>query len=61
MDELTPEQKARQDAEDKDCNLAKREHKWVWLWDDKKWTEDRKCTKCGKVEFNVKRNYDEQA
>lgn len=56
---ITPEQlaaRARQDAEDKDCNLAKREHKWRWIWENPQtWTGNRMCGTCGKVEMNVSR------
>lgn len=50
----------QQKAADKDCDLAKREHKWVWVWNDKNWSNDRVCTRCGKVQFNVSRKDDEQ-
>lgn len=58
--EITPEEKARQDAEDQDCDLAKKPHRWQWVWVGKDWTNKRECTRCGKVEHNVSRRNDEQ-
>lgn len=38
-----------QRAQDRDCDLAKREHKWYWIWEDGKMTDQGKCSKCGQT------------
>lgn len=54
--ELTPEEKAAQDAADKDCNLAKKEHKYSWLWDGLTMTYRGVCGRCGHIEYLSRRH-----
>ena len=30
-------------------------HHWSWIWHGNTWTHDRRCTTCGKVERNVRK------
>jgi hypothetical protein len=58
--ELTPEQKAEQDAADHNCDLGKREHKWIWVWDEKTWTNEGRCSKCGKTKILTRKEGDRE-
>lgn len=44
---LTEEELAEQYAKDHDCDLAGREHKWIWTYGMA--TPDSHCTTCGKT------------
>lgn len=43
---LTLEEQQKLDG---DCHLAKREHKWCWVWKDGKLTDQAQCAKCGQI------------
>jgi hypothetical protein len=46
-DGATPE---RQDGSD-DCGGSKgRKHAWSWRWDGPSWTDEKRCTVCGRQE-----------
>lgn len=41
-----------QKEQDRSCDLAKREHKYMWLWnEDGKITNWVRCGKCGQTKF----------
>lgn len=44
---LSPEEQA---ANDKDCDIAKRHHAWIWVWHGMEWSIYRCCSTCGKIE-----------
>lgn len=40
-----------QQERDRSCDLAKREHKYFWMWENGKMTNWVCCGKCGQTKF----------
>lgn len=40
-----------QQERDRSCDLAKREHKYFWMWENGKMTNWVRCGKCGQTKF----------